>query len=213
MISPDAAFEATANAAAIAFARAPAAIRYRLDARVTADGRTTETTTDEVERPHEPPVTGTALPPAVDALAQWAFAIALDGTTTTVRLAYERPRLYTVAVPGERVDVVVSSVGGYRVTYAAGDPNRLHLEPVTREVRAFAAAPDHFTYSDIVVDPATTLPSHVVLRSTTETLTLDYAVVGGAWLVRRAVFDGVSRSGRASRPYELDATYDDFTFE
>lgn len=203
-MNADAVFAAAANAAAAAFAATPPAISYTVSLRVRRGDAVSERTSAIASRSSEgnvPP----ALPPAVDALAQWAFALDDRGAgDVRMRVTYERPKRYAFATPGPAVDVVVPGIAGYAVRFADGDPSHVVLAPATPDVRAFAAQSGHFVYRDVIVDPATSLPRRVVVAAPHETLALDYGVHGAAWLLDRVTYDGPKLS--------VDARYDDYAF-
>ena len=130
-----------------------------------------------------------------------------------MNVAYERTVHYTapIAAPGDTV--VVASVAGYSIAYGTGDPNRLHLEPATATTRAFAAQKNHFVYRDVWFDPATELPTRVVLAAVDETLTLDYAVADKHWLLRGFTYDGRLDALRDDgEPAHIEAAYSGYTF-
>jgi len=223
--SPDAGFAAAANAAAAAFAATPPYITYRLRLSIqrgdashderfdvafrTSDGKATVAPHDGASRAGAPP----ALPPALDALAQWAFSLDHVAGQNVMRVSYERPQRYAFATPGPDVDVVVPSIAGYSVRYAERDVAHIELAPATPEVRTFAAQPDHFVYRDVYLDSVTSLPYRVILVAPDEKLTLDYAVQGGAWLLSHIAYDAAERGAHGTiARYTVDATYDNYAF-
>ncbi|MBD5653974.1 MAG: hypothetical protein IAI50_02195 [Candidatus Eremiobacteraeota bacterium] len=225
MTSADAEFGDAANAAATAFAATPPYVTYRLHLRAvrgdavrdehfriafrTSDGNATVTIADGKPARRTPP----ALPPAVDALAQWAFAFDSAAADIVMRVTYEHPKRFAFATPGPNADVVAPSVLGYDVRHTGDDPGHLLLTPATADMRAFAAQPDHFVYRDVDLDATSSLPRRVTLAAPDETLTLDYAVVSGAWLLSHVTYDAAQHGARgAIERYAIDATYDDYAF-
>jgi hypothetical protein len=227
LISADSAFERVSNAAAAAFAKQPPYIVYRVD--VTTTGRalpslerhlvTLRTADDaalvrDTQDAQAKPGEALPLEPTVDALAEWGFRFETSHGRTRLSVAYQRPKEYAAprAAPGDTV--VVASVAGYAISYAPDAANHLHLEPATAAKRAFAAQEDHFVYRDVWFDPATFLPTRVVVAATDETLTLDYTVAESHWVLAGFTYDGRLDSQRAD-PAErehVEASYSDYSF-
>jgi len=232
VLSPDAAFQAVSNAAAAAFAREPATVAYRVRVAIdrvasastassavvlrTADGialvrplpaQETASSASAPARSGAPP----ALPIVLDALAEWAFHLDDTGPDARLRVAYDHPRAFRSELPEAGVDVTVTSLRGYAVAYVAGEPTHLRLAPATPEMRAYAAGADDFVFREVVFDAATLLPIRVVLAAPGETLTLDYTVTAGAWLLARAVDEDRSRTHARAALRRLDAVYDGVT--
>ena len=226
MISADIAFERAADAAAAAFAAVPPYVSYRVDVHADTASLQSDESHIAIVRTRDgqalvrsaaggEPTIGPALPlsPAVDALSDWAFAFNVANGHVRLDVAYEHPKQYSIPTPGPGVTVVVPSVNGYALGYAAGDANHIHLEPATGETRAFAAQRDHFVYRDVWFDPATWLPTRVVLTAPGESLAIDYALAHGAWLIRDFRYDARERSTHdGDRRYRIEATYADFAF-
>ncbi len=226
MISADVAFERIANAAAAAFGNQPPYIAYRVDVHATAESlqpferhiitlRTADGKALVRSSQGATPVLDAPLPlgPAVDALAEWAFNFDAKDGSARLNVAYQHPVHYTapVAAPGDTV--VVASVAGYSVAYAADDPQRLKIAPATATTRAFAAQKNHFVYRDVWFDPATYLPTRVVLAAIDETLTLDYNVVDTHWLLRGFTYDGrLDELRRDGEHANIVADYADYKF-
>ena len=226
MISADVAFERVADAAAAAFASQPPYIAYRVDVRATAESLvplehhyiTLRTGDGKALVRSSPGATATLdaplpLGPSVDALAEWAFSFDAKDGSARLNVAYEHPVHYVApaAAPGDTV--VVASVSGYSLSYAADDANQLHVKPATAAMRAFAAQANHFVYRDVWFDPATYLPTRVVLAAVDETLTLNYAVVGTHWLLRDFSYAGrLDELRRDGEPATIEATYSDYSF-
>jgi hypothetical protein len=213
--SADAQFAAAANAAAAAFAATPPYITYRLHVTEQRDTSPRDERFDVAFRASDGSATITpagradssvppALPPALDALAQWAFSLDDARDPAVMRVTYEHPKRYAFASPGPEADVVVPSIVGYSVRYAEGDVAHLELTPATPDVRAFAAERNHFVYRDVFFDVATSLPRRVILAAPDETLALDYLVVDGWWLLSHVAY--------AAKHDTLDATYENYAF-
>jgi len=224
VISAEAAFANAANAAAAAFAATPPYIAYRLEVRTRDDAgehmeaqRIVLRTSDGMGLIREGERTQRALPaglpPAVDALAQWAFSASLVEGHVAMRIAYERPKAYAFPTPGPQADVVAANIAGYSVQYVEDDRNHVRLAPVTPALRAFAAEPDHFVYRDVFIDPKTSLPTRVVLAAPDEMLVLDYATVEGRWLLSHFNYDATLRGAHAGKQhYLVEAAYSDYAF-
>jgi hypothetical protein len=226
LISADVAFERVADAAAAAFAAQPPYIAYRVDVRATAESlvpleshylslRTVDGKALVRSSPGATATVDAPLPlgPSVDALAEWAFSFDAKDGSARLNVAYEHPVHYVApqGAPGDTV--VVASVAGYALSYAANDANQLHVEPATAAMRAFAAQANHFVYRDVWFDPATYLPTRVVLAAVDETLTLDYTVVGTHWLLHGFTYDGrLDELRRDGEPATIEATYSAYTF-
>lgn len=220
MIAPDEAFADAANAAAAAFAATPPYLAYRV-AVATGDGSRGKSEYDDVvvrtsdgvaivrgpggtQQLPAPP----ALPGAVDALAEWAFAPQTLGGHAVLHVNYEEPKRYAFPTPGPGLDAVAASISGFSVAYATGEPDHLVLSPSTSAVRALALQPNRFLYRDVWFDPATLLPTRVVVAAANGTLSVDYATAGGHWLLAHARYETLDRGHRTV----IDATYSDYAF-
>ncbi len=226
MISADVAFERVADAAAAAFGKQPPYISYRVDVHATAESlqpferhiitlRTVDGKALVRSSQDAAPVVDAPLPlgPAVDALAEWAFSFDAKDGSARLNVAYEHPVHYTAPVPAPGDTVIVASVAGYSVAYAEGDPGRLQIRPATAATRAFAAQKNHFVYREVSFDPATYLPTRVVLAAVDETLTLDYTVVDTHWLLHGFTYDGrLDELRRDGEHASIVADYSDYTF-
>jgi hypothetical protein len=223
-LSADAAFADAANAAAAAFASNPPYVAYRLDLRTndgsgeknevlqivlrTSDGAVVVDDRSARRRQAAPP----ALPPTVDALADWAFGLEKTNGYPVMHVNYQQPRHYAFSTPGPNADVVVAIINGFSVRYADDDPAHLQLEPATAAVKALATERDRFLYHDVWFDPSTRLPTRVVVTAVNGTLTLDYATVWGRWLLSRVRYTVVDQTRRPARPTSIDATYGGYAF-
>ncbi len=225
MISADVAFERAADAAATAFAAAPPFISYRVDVQAdTATLRSDESKRIVVRTRDGNALVrdvhggaarmGPALPlsPAVDALADWAFAFDVSEGHVRLDVVYEHPKLYSAPTPGPGITVVVPSVNGFAVRYAPDETNHVQLEPSTPATRDFAAQRDHFVYRDVWFDPVTSLPTRVVLAAVDEMLALDYTVVDGHWLLRDFTYHALERTQHDAKRYRIAAQYADYAF-
>ncbi len=225
MIGAETAYANAANAAAAAFAAAPASISYRVDIEThagtavyreasavelrTGDGSAIVRDANGTPRSGAPP----ALPAALDPLGDWAFSAQLNDGRVVMHVVYEHPKQYAFPTPGPQADVVVKSIAGYDVRFAAGDVQHIELSPATAETRAFAAQPNHFVYRDVFIDAVTALPSRVVLTAPDETLTLDFGTFDGHWLLSHLDYDAVQHMNRhTERRYTVEASYSDYAF-
>ena len=233
-VSADVAFERAANAAAAAFATAPAFVSYRVDVRTAPTSGAPSADTREIvlrtsdDRALVRSVDGAAfrpgaplpLAPVVDALADWAFALDVSSGHVALNVAYERPHRYAEPSPAPGDAVVVASVNGYTVTYAASNADatnanatHLHLEPATAAMRTAASQPDRFTYRDVWFDPATMLPTHVTLVAPGEAFALDYATVAGHWLLAGFTYDAIVHDKHGpGHTLTIVATYTNYAF-
>jgi hypothetical protein len=224
MLTADGAFANAANAAAMAFAATPPYVAYQLELRTgegtaekdesarivvrTRDGAAIVDAGTGVHQQPAPP----ALPPTVDALANWAFALESANGYPVMHVDYQQPRHYDFATPGPNVDVVVPGINGFSVRYAADDATHLQLEPATAAFKALATQRDRFLYSDVWFDPATWLPTRVVVVAVNATLTLDYANISGRWLLSHVAYTDVAQSPSDLHHTTIDATYTNYTF-
>jgi hypothetical protein len=224
MLSADAAFANAANAAAAAFASEPPYVAYRL-ALQTNDGTTEHATSVRIVvrnsddaatiddgTGHSERTSTLALPPAIDALANWAFALEKADGLPVMHVTYQEPRRYAFATPGPDADVVVPGINGFTVRYADGDATHLELFPATAFTRALATEVDRFLYRDVWFDPSTWLPSRVVVAAVNAKLTLDYTAQSGHWLLSHVRYDGTEGSRPTSPRITIDATYSGYTF-
>jgi hypothetical protein len=224
MLSADAAFANAANAAAAAFAADPPYVAYRLALRTNDGGSERDTSSQIVVRTRDgaaviddghgasvhPNVL--ALPPTVDALGNWAFALETTDGGPVMHVTYQEPRHYAFATPGPDADVVVPGINGFSVRYADGDATHLELQPATAFTRTLATEFDRFLYRDVWFDPSSWLPSRVVVAAVNAELTLDYTVVSGRWLLSHVTYDGNEGSRPPLRHVTIDATYAGYTF-
>jgi hypothetical protein len=219
----DAAFANAANAAAAAFASNPPYVAYRLDLR-TSDGTTEKDQSVQVvvrtrdgaaivvdRNGKHPQPAPPALPPTVDALANWAFALESTSDYPVMDVTYQEPRHYDFSTPGPNADVVVPGINGFSVRYASGEPTHLQLEPVTSAIKALATQSDRFLYRDVWFDSATWLPTRVVVAAVNATLTLDYANASGHWLLSHVTYETIQPRSGAS-PMNIEATYSGYEF-
>jgi hypothetical protein len=223
-LSADAAFANAANAAASAFASNPPYVAYHLNLR-TSDGSTEKDHTAQItlrtgdgiafveddsgtHRLAAPP----ALPPTVDALANWAFALDSTSEYPTMSVTYEEPRRYDFATPGPATDVVVPGINGFSVRYADGEPTHLQLQPATAAVKTLATERDRFLYRDVWFDQSTWLPTRVVVIAVNATLTLDYAIASGHWLLSHLDYEAANEVRGSTAPASIQATYSSYAF-
>ena len=226
MISADTAFERVADAAAAAFATKPPYIAYRVDVHATAesllpveqhfitlrtvDGQALVRMTQGGAAKLDAPL---PLGPSVDALAEWAFNFDAKDGSARLNVAYVHPVHYVAPVLAPGDTVVVASVAGYSISYVPNEATRLHVEPATATTRTFAAQKNHFVYRDVWFDPATYLPTRVVLAAVDETLALDYTVVDTHWLLHGFTYDGrLDELRRDGERANIVAAYADYTF-
>lgn len=223
-LSADAAFANAANAAATVFASNPPYVAYRLELR-TSDGTTEKDRTAHITlrtgdgtavvedaNGRRPLAAPPGLPPTVDALANWAFALESTDGYPIMNVTYQEPRRYDFATPGPGTDVVVPGINGFSVRYATGEPTHLQLEPATAAVKTLATERDRFLYRDVWFDPATSLPTRVVVVAVNATLTLDYANASGHWLLSHLAYEAANDVRGSTGPASIEATYSGYAF-
>jgi hypothetical protein len=223
-VSADAAFANAANAAATAFASDPPYVAYHLDLQI-EDGGTKRAAAAQIilrtgdssvvvidqsgkhRRPAPP-----ALPPTIDALADWAFTLDVTNDYPVMHVSYQEPLHYAFATPGTNVDVVVPLINGFSVRYADNDPTHLELQPATTAVKALAAQRDRFLYREVWIDPATWLPTRVTVAAIDGTLTLEYTTASGRWLLSHMSYRAINTIRHSTEHTDIEATYTDFSF-
>jgi len=222
LITADAAFANAANAAAAAFKATPPYIAYRVTIHTIEAGAPRDEEDSVVLRTRDGAavVDGGAslqtdppgLPPSVDALANWSFTPSTRNGRLVMHVNYLEPLRYQFATPAPNVDVVVRAIKGFAVSYDGDDTTHVRLEPASAEVKALAKQHNRFLYRDVWFDPATWLPTRVVVTAPNATLTLEYTTVAGHWLLAHVIYDSVEQSQRSSSRSIVDLKYGQFEF-
>lgn len=129
------------------------------------------------------------------------------------------PTTYATPAPDPGVDAVVPYHSLWDVRYADDSrPDRLHflIDPTPRLTdNPQCQEPNHCDYpSDIVEDPQTHLPSHVVIRenNTDQVISLDYGTVDGHWVITHGTFSATEHALMFSFAVLVDVTYNNFSF-
>jgi hypothetical protein len=229
VIAADVAFRQAANAAAAAYAQAPAYLTYRADATVdipsmrqhkvvsrSVEARTADdyAVLQDLPRGQRQYAHSFPLIPTFDALSY--FRIEYNGARRNA-LSYVhqvQPITFTDPRATSHADVVVTSLRYYHAAYAADSNDRI-AHVVMEPLQTLTKNNDSdFYLHDVYIDTATNLPTRVVYTGPTTTFTCDYEVVQQHWLVKHVVYShtffGPLRIGRVT--FTVDATNSDFGF-
>ncbi len=152
------------------------------------------------------------LPASVDALANWSFTPSTRNGHLVMHVNYQEPLSYVFPTPGPNVDVVVQAIKGFLVSYDGNDTTHVRLEAASADLKALAKEHNRFLYRDVWFDPATWLPTRVVVSAPNATLTLEYMTVAGHWLLAHVVYDSIEQSRRSSTRSTVDLTYGQYEF-
>jgi hypothetical protein len=232
VLTADALFRLTANAAAVQYRQRPAFLAYHTVAdidipalkRHTAVERAVETRTADdfavlQDLPRGRRQYGQSFPlsPAFDALSY--FRIDYSGARERDSLAhvttYAPITFAPPPAPAPGVAVVATTLRNYYAHYAADSTDsRAHLIMDPLKALTQNNASDFYLH-DLYIDTATDLPLRVTYTGRDDiTFTLDYARVQDHWLVSHATyartFFGPFRIGRTS--LTVDVVFDKFTF-
>jgi hypothetical protein len=233
MTSAPEAFMAVANATAAIVQKAPAYISYHVSGVAhfrhasasiardvivrTVDGdavvHDARSGRDEVRPPFP-------APPTFNALARWridgSWSVESQGGAAApdvdLRVTNIEPRRFGPTVT--HADVVVRSVRGYRISYAApaAGQTHLHLEPTPEYFRGSRRTG---WLSEVWFDPATLIPSRIVCNGN-DGFRLDarYAIVDGVWLLRSIDVGWVLRplAGLARISESFSGEFGDYRF-
>jgi hypothetical protein len=229
VIPADVAFRQAANAAAAAYAQAPAYLSYRTDATVDIPSmrqhkvisRAVETRTaddyallQDLPRGQRQYAHSFPLIPTFDAISY--FRIEYNGARRNA-LSYVhqvKPITFTDPRATSHADVVVTSLRYYHATYAADTTDQI-AHVVMEPLQTLTKNNDSdFFLHDVYIDTATNLPTRVVYTGPTTTFTCDYEMVQQHWLVKHIVYThtlyGPLHMGRVT--FTVDATNSDFAF-
>jgi hypothetical protein len=161
---------------------------------------------------------GQAFPiiPYFDPLSNFGFAYFANLHKLDISITRGQPFLFPIPTDAG-VDVVVPYDSYLAPRYAADSrPDALHLliDPTSR-LTDFPGCSSGCPYpAEIVEDPQTHLPSRIVERFTTgdTTITLDYAVIDGHWIVTHGTFGASQHALGISFRASADITFDQFAF-
>lgn len=161
---------------------------------------------------------GQAFPiiPYFDPLSNFGFSYFANLHKLDISVTRGQPWLFPI--PSDAgVDVVVPYNSYWAPRYAAdstADALHLLIDPTTRltdDPGCNAGCPYP---AEIVEDPQTQLPSRIVERFTAgdSTITLDYAVIDGHWVVTHGTFGASQHALGISFRVSADITFDRFAF-
>ncbi|MBV9103834.1 MAG: hypothetical protein JO060_09590 [Candidatus Eremiobacteraeota bacterium] len=236
-LTPDIAFEHSANAAATAWSHRPAYVTYHVATHVSIPSLKRERdiirfvqarTSDDVALVHDLPNGRVQLThafpilPTFDALAYFTLTGRATWHDQLEAYVHDVTPLQYESDPtpqGEHVDVVISRLRAYRVKYAPDSSDaqngktHLLLEPyhfVTEQ-----ASKDNFFLKDVFIDNKTDLPTHVSFEGPDGlAFSVDYTTIQGQWVVDRAHYEQTTfaplRIGRVHAI--IDASFDQFEF-
>jgi hypothetical protein len=225
MLPPDLALALLINRAATAYVNtAPAYMTYRESTHVEGANRTEDINRTIAVRvadnfsvmkdlPQGAERTGEAFPIIAyfDPFSQFSFSYFANLKRVDINLERKPPGLFPVPSPDPSVDAVIPYSPYWAPRYAPDStPMRLHflIDPTPR------TGNNTFYPSDVVEDPQSGLPSHIEMRVTgsDETISLDYAVIDGHWVVTHGTFSASQRVLAMAFKVSAGVTYDQFAF-
>lgn len=155
--------------------------------------------------------TGQAFPiiPYFDPLSNFTFGYYANLKRVDINLTRGAPIQFTLPGPDPKVNAVVPYVSFWSPSYAPDSTeSRLHF--------TVGLTPRYNGYypADLLEDPQTHLPAHIEIRYGTDEMIidLDYAVIGGHWLLSHGSFTAQERVGPLSFEVVSDTMYDQFAF-
>ena len=128
-----------------------------------------------------------------------------------ITLQLGRPWVFSTPEPDPGVDAVVPYNSYFAARYAPDSaPDAIHvlIDPTAR-------ARGGFYPSEVVEDPQTHLPSHVVMRiagGDDMTIALDYKVIDGHWVITHGTFSETQHAVFLTFKVIADVTFDDIAF-
>lgn len=158
--------------------------------------------------------TGQAFPivPYFDPFASYALSYFVLPNLKRVDITLQRgnPSSIDIPAPDPSFNAVVFYFSSYDVRYAPdSSESAVHLliAPTPR-LRG------RFYVSEVVEDPQTQLPSHVTIRDTNsdETITLDYKVLEGHWVVVHGTFSHTAHFAFFTTAVDADVTFSNIVF-
>lgn len=157
--------------------------------------------------------TGQAFPVVAyfDPLSRFAYSYFANLKRVDITVQQGRPFVFTIPAPDANVDVVVPYSSYWAARYAPDsteDALHLLIDPTARLGNGLYP-------SEIVEDPQTRLPSHIEMRATggdDETLTFDYQVIDGHWVLVHATFSGTQRTFIGAMKAVAEITFSDIAF-
>lgn len=226
MLPPDLALALLINRTADAYGtNPPVYIVYRESTRVVAPtlGRTQEIDRRVIARNADDAAVmndipggtrriGQAFPiiPYFDPFSQFYFSYYANLKRVDITLQRGTPMQLSPPPPNPAVDVVFPYLSFWSVSYAPDSrPDRVHFSIVPTPRSGGGMYP-----SDVVEDPQTHLPSHIVLRDSASdmTIAMDYSIVDGHWMITHGTFTATEHALFLTFVVTADVTYDAFSF-
>lgn len=234
-LTPDIAFEQTANAAAAAYRARPAFVTYHVATHLSVPSlkrerdivryvavRTSDDRALVQDLPKGRSQITHAFPmiPTFDALSYFTLTGTANLKDSLESYVHDvTPLEYADPTAARDADVVVIRLRAYRVSYAADSsdaPNgRTHLTLEPYHFVEEHASKDNFFFRDISIDNSTKLPLHVGFEGPDGlAFSVDYTTVEGHWLIAHAHYEQTQFAPlRIGRVHGIvDATFSDFTF-
>jgi len=224
---PDIAFAQLVNATAKAYIQnAPAYITYREHTHIVGSGtirqerdinrfvavRQSDNVAVMRDLPNGGESQGQAFPiiPYFNPFTAFSFSYFANLKQISITLTRAAPFTFSLPQPSRDVDATVFYIPFWKPSYTAGSTDgapRFSVELTTHQTRAAYL-------SDVVVDPQSHLPSHVVVKLENDptTITLDYALLEGHWVVTHGSMSTSQTVGVFSFHIVADTTYSDMTF-
>lgn len=226
MLPPDLALALLINRTGQAYsASAPAYISYTERTHITASiGRTQDINRSVFVRnaddfavmkdlPDGEERTGQAFPviPYFDPLAGFNLSWFANLKNVTINVTRFDPFAIQLPAPDPSAAVVSLYSSSYDPTYASDSTEQAPHLTITPTSRIDS---NNYYPSDIVVDAASQLPSHIEMRtpSSDETIRLDYVMLDGHWVITHGVFSSTEHVGPVSFKVVADTQYQDITF-
>lgn len=225
MLSPDAALVALINRTATAYVQnAPAFITYRESTHVSANigqskdinrfvqVRQADNYAVMQDLPQGAQRIGQAFPliPYFDPLAGFSYTWFANLKRVDITIKRETPGLWP-APPPAAANVMVPYISFWAPSYTPDSTQqRMHF----RVLPTPALAQGQLYPYDLVVDPASGLPSHIELRFIGDptSITLDYRVIEGHWVITHATYSAPQHFGPMNFSITSDTTYEAIAF-
>jgi len=227
MIPPDVALAQLVNTTARAFVQnAPAYITYREHTHITGTGtirqerdinrfvqvRQSDNTAVMRDLPNGGESQGQAFPiiPYFNPFTAFSFSYFANLKQITITLTRAAPFTFALPQTSTDVDSTIFYIPFWKPSYAPGSTDAAPHFTIGLTTHQSRAA----YLSDVVVDPQSHLPSHVVVKLEDDptTITLDYATLEGHWVVTHGSMSTSQTVGIFSFHVVADTTFSDMTF-
>jgi len=157
--------------------------------------------------------TGQAFPIVAyfDPISGFSFSYFANMKRVDITLKRAAPIVLATPEPDPDVNVLVPYNSYWAASYAADstdDALHLLIDPTAR-------AQGGFYPSEIIEDPATHLPSHIMMRiagTDDMTIALDYKVIDGHWVIVHGQFSATQHAIFLTFKVIADVTFDDIAF-